>query len=112
MAAALTSVSMIPAHIQDLFVAGTDNSRIYAVKLFIRGKPWTVTVDNVIPIYIKNNRIVPYYLDIFRYHMWSPILYKAMAKVYGSYSNFSAQDDTVNALKMLTGAPVFNLNLK
>jgi hypothetical protein len=44
--------------------------------------------------------------------MWGPILYKAMAKVYGSYNNFSTQADTINPLKMLTGAPVFNLNLK
>lgn len=43
--------------------------------------------------------------------MWAPILYKAMAKAYGSYYNFLYQTDTVNPLMMLTGAPVFNLDL-
>ena len=43
--------------------------------------------------------------------MWAPILYKAMAKAYGSYNNFSMQADSINPLKMLTGAPVFNINL-
>jgi len=43
--------------------------------------------------------------------MWAPIIYKAMAKVYGSYMNMDTVIDSVSPLKMLTGAPVFNIDL-
>lgn len=71
-----------------MFQAGLENSKIFAVTLYIRGKPWTVTVDNIVPTYVNSNRIKPYYFDIFRDHYWTSILYKSMAKAYGSYNNF------------------------
>jgi hypothetical protein len=84
---------------------------IYAVTLYVRGKPYVVTVDNKVPVVYRNYRKHPYFADIYRSHTWTPILEKAMAKVMGSYDQLMDIDNhPINGLKMLTGVPVFNIN--
>ena len=46
------------------------------------------------------------FAPIYRDHIWVPILEKAWAKVMGHYSNINSWS-SVNAIRVLTGAPVF-----
>jgi hypothetical protein len=38
------------------------------------------------------------------------VLEKAMAKVMGNYNHLNSGHHPINGLRMLTGAPVFNIN--
>ena len=80
----------------------------------MRGKPWSVVVDDI--FLFKNKSFA---LD--RYHLkaamigddralWAPILEKAFAKIKG---NYQAIDFGLlkNGLRVVTGAPVFDQNL-
>jgi hypothetical protein len=63
-------------------VSVTNEKGIYAVRFYIRGKPWIVTVDDY--FYFKNGK------ELFaspqsQGSMWISILEKAWAKVKGSY---------------------------
>lgn len=47
--ATLNAVSKYPELIKDLFITKEiNNAGIYQIQMFVRGKPWTVTVDDVI----------------------------------------------------------------
>ena len=60
---------------------------IYAITLFVRGKPWLIVVDDYVPIVVKDYQWKPYYSEIYRSNYWVPIFEKAIAKVMGSYSH-------------------------
>ena len=72
--------------LDDIFLTKTTNlSGIYVVKLYIRGKPWLVPVDdNFLYLEEQNNlRFAKYLPD--RSTLWVPILEKALARVKGTY---------------------------
>lgn len=109
------SAAEFPHIIENLFLTKEINAHgIYAVNLFIRGKPWAVIVDD---IFLFRNK--GFALD--RYHLkaamigddralWAPIIEKAFAKIKG---NYQAIDFGLlkNGLRVLTGAPCFSENL-
>jgi hypothetical protein len=52
--ASLSALAEFPNNIKNLFLTDSKNSAgIYAVRFFIRGKPWVITVDDYIP-FVKN----------------------------------------------------------
>ncbi len=52
--ASLSALAEFPINIKNLFLTDSKNSAgIYAVKFFVRGKPWVITVDDYIPFVYK-----------------------------------------------------------
>lgn len=76
------------------------------MKLFIRGRPWLVTVDDQF-LFLKEYKNLRYsYFVQKQSSLWVPILEKAVAKIKGNYDNLENGDPS-NMLRLLTGAPVF-----
>ena len=89
-----------------------NDAGIYAVKFFIRGKPWVVHVDSdmVFKSYGDGTSRLLHAGNSKNFEMWSPIVEKAWAKVKGSYLN-SEGGLMENGLRTLTGAPVFTYDV-
>lgn len=111
---------MHPERIKGLFVDKEPNPKgIYTLKLYVRGKPWIVQVDDVMLVDMQEFRnddrmngldelsnqlrYAKYYEDY--NSLWAPILEKAFMKLRGNYEgNHGGRE--ANAMRMLTGAPV------
>jgi len=86
-----------------------NDNGIYAIKFFVRGKPWIVVIDDIM-VTAKYNNNVDYLIfaspqgndDAF----WAPLLEKAWAKVKGTYTASEA-GFTATGLRAITGSPVF-----
>ena len=111
--AALGALAEFPDLVKGLFLTDKVNeSGIYAVRFFIRGKPWIITVDDTSLHFTKeaagnfhqNND--SFFSSIHSDSLWVPILEKAWAKMKGNYENTSG-GWTQNGFRALTGAPVF-----
>jgi hypothetical protein len=110
--AAMSAIAKYPEIMESLFMTKEFNSKgIYAVRLYVRGKPWLITVDDRFLFHTKldNLRFASY--NVMDGSLWAPILEKAIAKVKGNYYQLVAGIDS-NALRTLTGAPVFSYNLR
>lgn len=86
--AALTSISKTPQTVKDLFMTQENDTGIYVVKLYIRGKPWLVEIDDTILVeYTQANWFEFKYADInmFDKAFWPIVLEKVWAKIKGSY---------------------------
>ena len=47
----MATVAEFPDLVEDLFVTPADNdAHIYAIRFYIRGKPWIITVDSSVPL--------------------------------------------------------------
>jgi hypothetical protein len=86
--ASMGSLVEFPELVENTFVTNTVNDAgIYAVRFFIRGKPWIVTVDDEVAV--VNN--VDGSSDLLFADagaggsLWGPILEKAWAKMKGTY---------------------------
>jgi len=53
------------------------------LNLYIRGRPWTVTIDDYLPLY--NGGIIFAGGSQNDLNIWGALLEKAMAKVFGNY---------------------------
>ena len=104
--AAAASLAKYPERVMDLFTNDEATSGAYNVRFHIRGKPWTVSVDDI--MLFEGSR------DNARLHfgkrgkdgsLWSAILEKAWAKVKGNYI-LAGDGYNKNALRALTGSPV------
>lgn len=109
---ALAGGAEFPAVIRSIF--GTQQALnpdgIYSLRLYIRGKPWTVVVDDLFVFEDRRSGRDRYRLRAARVgddrSLWAPIVEKAWAKVAGTY--FSADYGLIkNGIRVLTGAPVF-----
>lgn len=78
--------------------------------MYIRGKPWIVTVDDNFLFLDKEDNLRYAKADTKFNTLWVQILEKAMAKVKGNYYFLIAGDNN-SVLNMLTGAPVFSYSL-
>jgi hypothetical protein len=98
-----------PDLVREAFLTKEKNDAgIMAVRLYIKGKPWVVTIDDYHLFYGGNQpqtlRFAKESLD--DKAMWGSILEKAWVKVRGNYVR--ANGDTVeNGISALTGIPVF-----
>jgi calpain-15 len=81
----MAAMSEYPELAKSIFLTKEKNDvGIYAVKFFVRGKPWVVTVDDNVMMYSKAPNFA---LIGDNDALWVPILQKAWAKVKGSYSD-------------------------
>ena len=108
--AAISALAEYPERIKDIFVTEEKNQAgIYAVKFYIRGKPWIVEVDDRL-LFVQRSRYYEPYLRMARESqsglMWGPILEKAWAKLRGSYENADG-GLLSNGIRSVTGAPVY-----
>ena len=107
--AALSSITAEGTHIlEHIFLTSEVTSGVYALRLFLRGKPWVVTVDDKFWAEDDGLHLHLKFAAIYRDHVWAPVLEKAWAKVMGTYAA-TAGGHAVDALHALTGAPVFQL---
>ena len=109
---AAAGIAEWPDLVRDLFVTKTKNDAgIIGVKLYIRGKPWVISLDSDMWFYQKNSTFTEL---IFAKEsadgkaIWGAILEKALAKVKGNYINTNAGDLLKNGLATLTGVPVYS----
>ena len=87
---------------------------IYKVNLYIRGKPWSVLVDDIMLFKKKANGIDSLTLKAALVSkdraLWGPIVEKAWAKVVGNYAN-ADYGLLKTGLRVVTGAPTFGYSL-
>ena len=121
----MSALAVNPQRIKSLFVDQDKNEKgIYTLKLYIRGKPWLVQVDDVMLVDMQSGEgddrqnyldKMPDQLRYAKYEskfnsLWAPILEKAFMKVRGNYlTNKGGQQ--FESLQLLTGAPSFRMNL-
>lgn len=79
------------------------------MKLYIRGKPWVLTIDDTFAFLDKEKNLRYAKFDLITNSLWAPLIEKAYAKVKGNYY-FIEGDQPSNSLNALTGAPVFIYN--
>mmetsp|Transcript_214 Transcript_214/g.380 ORF Transcript_214/g.380 Transcript_214/m.380 type:complete len:206 (+) Transcript_214:213-830(+) len=108
---AMGGVGEFPQLIKDAFVTDSFNDAgIIEMKLYIRGKPWLVTIDDEFlfqyPGY-ATKYLVFAQPDNDTSVLWAPILEKAWAKVKGSYATANG-GFVVSGIGTITGAPVFH----
>lgn len=109
---ALASLGSLPkVSLKDIFLPGTYNedgtpnkAGIYAVRLYSRGVPVIVTVDDYLPT--VNGKLV--FAKIPDGAIWVPILEKAFAKLYGNYEALNYNRISL-AIEALLGAPVVDV---
>tara|TARA_B110000285_G_C15082512_1_gene594317 strand:- start:937 stop:1257 length:321 start_codon:yes stop_codon:yes gene_type:complete len=92
-----------------MFLNQENEFGIYAVKFFIRGKPWLITVDDSLLVKYSSATNFELYFSKFNprtYSFWPMLIEKAWAKVQGCYSNAQTGSSAM-ALSALTGVPVF-----
>ena len=108
--AAMSTVAWRPELVKKLFLTeGISDAGIYHIKLYIRGKPWLIEIDDEM-LFLKDGG-----QENLRYNkfdkqsnsLWAPLLQKAVAKIKGNYENLMAGIPE-NALRLLTGAPAFH----
>lgn len=106
----MSGVAEFPAIIKSIFLTDTENAAgIYALRFFIRGKPWVVAVDNELLFYGREGSTKQLYFtkpDSTDSSMWAPILEKAWAKIKGNYVSADG-GFIVSGTRALTGVPGF-----
>jgi len=112
--AAISSIAEFPELAKStLITQDTNDAGVYAVRLYVRGKPWVVTVDDYVATFFdnKNNATTPIFSSIgSNNQFWAIILEKAFAKIKGTY----ASTNTANFLEVIStfaGCPVFQYNI-
>lgn len=84
--AAMSALGERPQLLEDIFITKHFNmAGIYALKLYIRGKPWIVTVDDTFLFHTDQNNLRFAKFDPSHNTLWGPILEKAVAKAKGNY---------------------------
>lgn len=106
--AALGSLGEFEPLVKNMFVTQEVNSiGATAVRFYIRGKPWVVTVDNELLFkYQRSPETVFASPADDQNAMWAAILEKAWAKVKGNYLNADG-GLMENGLHAVVGVPVF-----
>lgn len=110
---AMATAAEFPTVMNKVFLTKEkNNAQIMAVQLYIRGKPWHVTLDTKLLFREYGTNYIPPFRtefaqpDASKTIMWGALLEKAWAKVKGNYDN--ADGGFVNSgLRTLTNVPVF-----
>jgi len=91
MFAGLGALAEFPELLDNIFLNDINDSGIYALKFYIRGKPWIITVDDetihvaddyLLKPHINNSAL---FASIHGDSLWVPIFEKAWAKMKGNY---------------------------
>ena len=92
-----------------------NNEGIYFLDLFIRGKPWTVVVDDIFLFKSASSGFDKYILKAARLgddrSLWGPLVEKAWAKIVGNYE-VADYGLMKNGFRVLSGAPTFGYSLR
>ena len=105
--ATLGSMGEFPQLVRDLFVTPTKNDAdAIAIRFYIRGKPWVVTVNEEMLYYGSTTPRLKFAQEANdNKAMWAAIMEKAWAKMKGNYLN--AEGGLVeNGIHHLVGIPV------
>lgn len=96
-----------PNHVKNLFLTQEKNDAdAMAIRFYIRGKPWVVTIDESMLFMYTNPRLKFAQPANDEKSMWGAIMEKAWAKMKGNY--LIAEGGLVeNGLHYLVGIPVF-----
>lgn len=108
---ALAGVAEFPSLITSMFLTTTENAAgIYAIRFYIRGKPWVIAVDNELLFYngvdSNSNRMLYFTKEANYASFWAPILEKAFAKIKGNYASANG-GFLITGVRSLTGLPGF-----
>ena len=110
--AALGSLVLKPDLVQNIFQSGSfvSNKGVYVLKFYIRGKPWLVSVDDTLLVDTTQDpaQLVFSQPDPADSAIWAPIIEKGWAKVIGNYDLARKNNDIVNTMRAVSGAPVFS----
>lgn len=97
------ALSEYPKDIEDIFITEhNDGSGKYGMKLCINGEWQTVWIDDYLPIHATGSR--PVFSSCNGGELWTALLEKVFAKVYGSYSALDG-GYPIYAMMDLTGCP-------
>lgn len=105
--AALQAVAhTVPDVIRNMFVDQSVNagSAAYEVTMDFAGRKVQVAVDNMLPTGAAGSTSLVFARAV-NGHFWAPLIQKAYAKMYGSYSLIEGSDTRL-ALKHITRAPI------
>eukprot|EP00356_Strombidium_inclinatum_P013993 CAMPEP_0170503266 /NCGR_PEP_ID=MMETSP0208-20121228/44181_1 /TAXON_ID=197538 /ORGANISM="Strombidium inclinatum, Strain S3" /LENGTH=136 /DNA_ID=CAMNT_0010782827 /DNA_START=217 /DNA_END=624 /DNA_ORIENTATION=+ len=106
-----------PDLVKNMFLIQTDNEAgIYALRFFIRGKPWIVTIDDIIPL--SGPEASPtllfarlgFAMSDESSAYWGLVIEKAWAKIKGTYEATEG-GYTQNGLRAMVGCPVFSYSV-
>jgi hypothetical protein len=108
--ASAAAIAEWPSLVKTVFLTQKKNSAgIFAVRVFIRGKPYVLSLDDNLmftsygsPIFAK--------LSDDSTSAWGTIIEKAWAKVLGNYLKTNS-GYTTNGLRFLTGMPIFSYSI-
>jgi hypothetical protein len=104
----LCSISALaewPARLKNVFLTQTYNSAgIFAVKVYIRGKPTTIVIDDFLPFYGTTGTNLLFDKISSGEGLWAPLLEKVWAKASGNY-DVTSGGWMSEAIDFLTGAP-------
>ena len=101
--ASMGSLTEFPSLIKDVFITDTTNDAgIYALRFFIRGKPWIITIDDEM-LFFRDNLNFATVGD--NSNLWAPLVEKAFAKMKGNYATANG-GFIPNGLKSLVGCPI------
>ena len=86
--AAVASLARYPEYVKSMFLNDKNHAGIYAVRFYIRGKPWIITIDDTI---LFQNPVAPkpYFAHInpIDHSIYPALIEKAWAKMKGTYSH-------------------------
>ena len=104
--AALSGLAEVPERVKEIFQSAAVNKNgKYGVRLFVRGIPTIITVDDRFPC-SGEEPYSPLFSKPKGKELWSILLEKAWAKLFKRYSNIVA-GTVEEALEYLTRAPSF-----
>ena len=105
--ATLGTIGEFPDLVKDLFLTKSKNDAdAIAIKFYVRGKPWVVTIDEEMLFKESNPKLVFGKPAADEKALWAAILEKAWAKLKGNYI-ISGGGLIENGIRHLVGIPVF-----
>jgi len=100
------ALAEFPDLVKSVFLTQSINDvGIQAVRFYIRGKPWVVTIDD--SLYVDSDNKL-FFAGLGESNtLWGPLLEKAWAKVRGSYASADKGGTFTTGIKALVGSPVY-----
>lgn len=110
---AMAGIAEWPQLVKNILLTQTKNTAgIFGVKLFIRGKPYVISVDDLLLYRSIDSYPVFSKLSDDGKSIWGAVVEKAFAKVIGNYLKIGNGGYISNGLRILTGNPAFFYSLK
>lgn len=77
-----------PKMVKNIFLNDVNDAGIYALRLYIRGKPWVITIDDFVYTFDFLGKRRPLFGQEGKQNaIWGMIIEKAWSKIKGSYSH-------------------------